>query len=164
MFQIQIPPLRERQADLPGLMQFLLRNLRPCGAGTDAMEIDSLAQEVLLAHTWPGNVRELDNVISRACILADDNRISVADLPAAIVQTTWPQVATGAATGLGGTLRDQMRTLELEILQRAIDDAGGDRKLAAQKLGIGLSSLYRKIEEVQSSDLSIDNVARVDQS
>jgi two-component system response regulator AtoC len=48
-----------------------------------------------------------------------------------------------------GSLREQMRKLELDILRRGIEDAGGDRRLAAQRLGIGLSSLYRKMEELQ---------------
>ena len=154
MFQIQIPPLRERQTDIPGLIRFLLRNLRTSTStsGAGAIEIDSLAEEILLAHSWPGNVRELDNVVTRACILAEDNRISVADLPAAIIQAASPQTTAGAATGADGHLRVQMRKLELDILRRAIEEAGGDRKLAAQRLGIGLSSLYRKIEESQPDD------------
>ena len=149
MFQIQIPPLRERQADIPGLIRFMLRNLRPSGSG--AMDIDPLAEEILLAHGWPGNVRELENVINRACILAEDNRISVADLPAAIIQVTSPRVSASAAMSSDGSLREQMRKLELDILRRGIEDAGGDRRLAAQRLGIGLSSLYRKMEELQPS-------------
>ena len=154
MFQIQIPPLRERQADIPGLIRFLLRDLRPRATGAPAMEIDPLTEEVLLAHNWPGNVRELQNVINRACILAEDNRISVADLPSAILQASSLQTATGTATSSDGYLREQMRRLELEILRRAVENAGGDRKLAAQRLGIGLSSLYRKMEELHPDDSS----------
>ena len=154
MFQIQIPPLRERQADIPGLIRFLLRDLRPRATGAAAMEIDPLAEEVLLAHNWPGNVRELQNVINRACILAEDNRISVADLPSAILQASSLQTTTGTAASSDGYLREQMRRLELEILRRAVENAGGDRKLAAQRLGIGLSSLYRKMEELHPDDAS----------
>jgi len=154
MFQIQMPPLRERQADLPGLVRFLLRNLRPGGSGSGTMDIDSLAEEILLAHNWPGNVRELENVINRACILAEDKRISLADLPVAIIQSSSPQASPGGAKSSDGYLRDQMRKLELEILRRAIEGAGGDRKLAAQKLGIGLSSLYRKLEEPPPREVS----------
>ncbi len=153
MFQIQMPPLRERQTDIPGLIRFLLRNLRPGPNALDAMEIDPLAEEILLAHNWPGNVRELENVINRACILAEDNRISVADLPATIIHAASAQETTGSATNPDGLLRDQMRKLELDILQRAIDGAQGDRRLAAQRLGIGLSSLYRKMEELPPSNL-----------
>ena len=77
MFQIHVPPLRERQADIPGLIQFLLGNLGRSGTASCMKELDPLAEEVLLAHRWPGNVRELENVITRACILAEDNQITV---------------------------------------------------------------------------------------
>lgn len=156
MFQIHMPPLRERQKDIPGLIQFLLR--RSAG-GSSAMEIDPLAEEILLAHNWPGNVRELENVINRACILAEDNRIAVADVPVAIIRATSLRTSAGAAIGPDGLLRDQLRKLEREILQRAIEGAGGDRRLAAQRLGIGLSSLYRKMEELQPDDLNHDAAA-----
>ncbi len=159
MFHIQVPPLRERQSDIPGLIRFLLRNLRP-GPGTlDAMEIDPLAEEFLLMYSWPGNVRELENVINRACILAEDNRISIADLPASMIQAASPQTSADAVTNSHGLLRDQMRRLELDILQRAIDGAQGDRRLAAQRLGIGLSSLYRKMEESPPSQLTNGDAA-----
>ena len=164
MFQIQMPPLRERQTDIPGLTRFLLRNLRASASGTGAMEIDPLAEEILLAYDWPGNVRELDNVINRACILAEDNYISVADLPTAIIEATSQQTPAGAALDSDGLLRDQMRKVELEILRRAIEGAGGDRRLAARRLGIGRSSLYRKLEELQPGDLTGDDAAAEDQA
>lgn len=154
MFQIQMPPLRERQTDIAGLMRFLLHNLHPGSSGSGPMEIDPLAEEILLAYNWPGNVRELDNVINRACILAEDNRISIPDLPAAIIRASSQQTAAGTAIAPDGLLRYQMRKLEREILQRAIDSVGGDRRLAAQKLGIGLTSLYRKMEQLPPDELT----------
>lgn len=147
MFQIHVPPLRERQADIPGLIQFLLNNLGRSGAATCSKELDPLAEEVLLAHRWPGNVRELENVITRACILAEDNQITVGDLPAAVVRSASPQTSAGVVLGPDGPLRDQLRKLERQIVLRAIEEAAGDRRLAAQRLGIALSSLYRKLEE-----------------
>ncbi len=157
MFQIQLPPLRERQTDIPGLMQFLLRNLRPGASGASAIKIDPLAEEILIAHAWPGNVRELENVINRACILAEDDRIGVADLPSTIIQAA-PRAFGGAVATSEGNLREQIRRLEIDILLRAISDAGGDRKLAAQRLGIGLSSLYRKLEELQPHDTNAGDI------
>ena len=154
MFQIQMPPLRALRADLPGLMGFLLRNLRPGTTELGAMTIDSLAEEILLAHRWPGNVRELENVINRACILAEDNLITVADLPATMIRAASAQTPAAAEISSEGLLRDQLRKLELAILQQAIEGAAGDRKLAAQRLGIGLSSLYRKMEELPRGALS----------
>lgn len=90
-------------------------------------------------------MRELENVINRACILAEDRCISLADLPAQITS----QLDKGTQGAPSQHLRNQLRRLEQEIVRRAIDAAGGDRKLAAEQLGIGLSSLYRKIEDSQ---------------
>ena len=144
MFHIQMPPLRDRLSDLPDLIRFMLRNLR--GHDAAPIEVDPLAEEVLLSYNWPGNVRELDNVINRAFILCEDNRVSIADLPSSMVRDS-PLPAVVGITGPKGTLRDQMRRFELDVLRQSIDDSGGDRKAAAQRLGIGLSSLYRKLEQ-----------------
>ena len=151
MFHILMPPLRERRQDLPQLIRFLLQRIKPGQAGSRDAQFDPLAEEILLGYSWPGNVRELENVINRACILADDDCVGVADLPAGIT-TSEPQSPEVGVRMVGTNLREQMRRLEADILMRAIDEAGGDRKLAAQNLGIGLSSLYRKLEELPSSE------------
>ena len=148
MFQIQMPPLRERQDDISGLMHFLLGNLRRTSSGSSMIEIDPLAERILLEYKWPGNVREMENVINRAGILAERNRISLIDLPAQVIQATSSNSRDGALPAPDGSLRERLRQLEIEILRRAIEDAGGDRRLAAQALGIGLSSLYRKMDEL----------------
>jgi DNA-binding NtrC family response regulator len=143
MFQIPLPPLRERQADIQEFIRFLLKTGRDVGHDGE-VRIDPEAEALLLAYSWPGNVRELDNVINRARILAENNRITVADLPAALV------AASGGGAGVAGepaddSLRGQLRKLEVGIIEEAITAADGDRRLAAQRLGISLSSLYRKL-------------------
>lgn len=149
MFQIPIPPLRERQADMRGLIKFLLRANKPGSDRSRAIEIDPMAEEILLGYSWPGNVRELENVLNRACILADGNYITVGDLPSEIASAASLHVPNAAE----GHLREQLRKVEADILLRAIDAAGGDRRLAAQTLGIGLSSLYRKFDELEQQGL-----------
>lgn len=153
MFNIHMPPLRERRSDISGLIRYLVHN-----AGLDSsggmLEMDPEAEEVMLSYKWPGNVRQLENVINRVHILADGGRITLADLP--------PEISNQGAShgnhgkfvaGEEGSLRDQLRHREAELIAKAISEAGGDRKAAAQKLGIGLSSLYRKLEEL--ADLGI---------
>lgn len=105
-------------------------------------------------------------MLHRAAILADGGTIRVADLPpevsrvspAALAATQASVLAGGdsegggaAAAGPGseGPLRERVRRFELALIRRAIEEAGGDRRLAAQRLGIGLSSLYRKLEEAR---------------
>jgi len=142
-----MPHLSERQADLPDLIKFLLRGRNEAGQGSQAIEIDQMAEQVLLAYDWPGNVRELENVINRARILADDKVVSLEDLPQALILKARGASSEASSSEADGYLRNQLRRFESDIIARAVRDAGGDRKLAADRLGIGLSSLYRKLEE-----------------
>jgi len=146
VFHLDVPPLRERKEDLPALVRFLLaRSSRRFGFA-ERLSLEPDAEEILVAYDWPGNVRELENVIDRAVILAEETRITVADLPPHITPVV-PVGVNVATPGGAVALREQVRRFEQALILRAIDDTGGDRRTAAQKLGIGLSSLYRKLEE-----------------
>ncbi|HPG81513.1 MAG TPA: sigma-54 dependent transcriptional regulator [Piscinibacter sp.] len=154
VFQIPMPPLRDRRADIPALLRHLIdQRVMPSGA-QHQLSLDPEAEDLLVNFPWPGNVRQLENVLHRAAILADGGCIRVGDLPPEVTQAAGvaspPPPAPGEAAGAAGgegSLRDRVRRFELSLIRRAIDDAGGDRRLAAQRLGIGLSSLYRKLEE-----------------
>jgi two-component system, NtrC family, response regulator AtoC len=169
VFQIHAPPLRERRQDIPGLVRFLLqRGAKRLLEGAPIL-IDPEVEELLAAYEWPGNVREMENVIDRALILADDGHVTCADLP--------PQIAKGKRSGTsmttttvmtppdsGNNLREQVRSFESALIGKAISDADGDRRIAAQKLGIGLSSLYRKLEEYETLGLLQGSPALQDDS
>jgi len=145
-FQIAIPSLREHPAEIRELVRFMLQN----GSGSahsHGIEIEPEAESYLLAYAWPGNLRELDNVIGRARILAENNCITVADLPAALVNAVTPGTPVSADGAGEGSLREQLQRFERELINRAVDAAHGDRRQAAQRLGISLSSLYRKLGE-----------------
>ena len=148
-FRIQIPPLREAREDVRGLINFNLRADATTRGETSAFELDPYAEQVLLAYSWPGNLRELENVVKRACILAEGNCISIDEISPEIVKATLPLIDPAHELSRGDSLRERVRQFEAEQLLRAIDDAGGDRKLAAQKLGISLSGLYAKLSGVQ---------------
>ncbi|HJV59838.1 MAG TPA: sigma-54 dependent transcriptional regulator [Albitalea sp.] len=150
MFQISLPPLRERKEDIPALIRFLMNSPRERPASRD-VEIDPEAEACLRDYNWPGNVRELDNVINRALILAENNCITVADLPTHLVRAAGGRILAEQENCADGTLRAQLQKLERDIITRAIGAADGDRKVAAQRLGISLSSLYRKLEEQAES-------------
>ncbi len=153
VFQIHMPPLRERRPDIPGLARFLLKKQCAAAGVASELEIDADAEEILVGYDWPGNVRQLENVLQRAAILADGGRITAADLPAEITRSMTSKDDPAPAMAGRGTLREQVRRFEVALIKRAIEEAGGDRRLAAQRLGIGLSSLYRKLEEYESDDL-----------
>lgn len=144
MFQVPLPPLRERKDDILDLVSHVLARL-----GRDSgrqMHLDSEAEDLMLTYPWPGNVRQLENVINRAYILAEGDRITVEDLPAEFRLAQ--QGSRGLPLASDMNLREQVRRFEAGVIAKALADAGGDRKRAAESLGIGLSSLYRKIEEL----------------
>jgi two-component system, NtrC family, response regulator AtoC len=145
-FHVTVPPLRERREDIPPLIRYLLARGGERFGVAGKLALDPEAEELLVSFDWPGNVRELENVLQRATILAEDGRITVADLPPHITPTAAAGSVAVTVTGRG-QLREQVRDFEHGLILRAIEDCGGDRRQAAQRLGIGLSSLYRKLEE-----------------
>ena len=153
VFQIRVPALRERREDIPELVRYMLARVSRNSPAAKQLTVDLLAEELLEAYAWPGNVRELDNVINRAYILADGELITPGDLPPELTRV--PAAASGNGTPIAttGLLRDQLRRMEVSIILRAVSDAGGDRRVAAQRLGIGLSSLYRKLESIEKEGL-----------
>jgi two-component system response regulator AtoC len=152
VFQIPMPALRERRADISGLIRHIIgQRASAADVGSPPLALDPEAEEMLVSFPWPGNVRQLENVLHRAAILADGGCIRAADLPPEVTRASLP-ANSGTVSGLalgaeGGGLRERVRRYEINLILRAIEEAGGDRRLAAQRLGIGLSSLYRKLEE-----------------
>jgi transcriptional regulator with PAS, ATPase and Fis domain len=153
VFQIHVPPLRERQSDIPGLIRHLLSMARDANDRPRAMEMDAGVEELLLGYPWPGNVRQLNNVISRALVLAEGDCIASGDLPAEISRSSAPAMQAGTRIAQTGCLRDQVRRFEADVVRCAIEEAHGDRRAAAQRLGVALSSLYRKIESLEREGL-----------
>ena len=100
--------------------------------------------QCLLEYSWPGNVRELQNVVARSLILAEHGMIEVDDLPHNL-RISEPDLSHHTEA-CGSSLKQQLRHYEQTLIKTAIDDANGDRKLAADRLGIGVSSLYRKLD------------------
>jgi two-component system response regulator AtoC len=152
VFTIRVPALRERREDLPELIRFILGRLGRASRAARKLELDPVADELLAAYPWPGNVRELDNVLNRAHILADGDVIMPGDLPPEVARLPIAASAAGTQVATKGSLRDRLRQLETEAILSALQEAGGDRKAAAQALGIGLSSLYRKLEGIEQED------------
>jgi transcriptional regulator with PAS, ATPase and Fis domain len=98
--------------------------------------------KLFMSLPWKGNVRELDNVIEHAMILGDGDWITVKDLPRAIQQNaTTPMPA-------GDDLREAMRVYERAHIESVLAKLDHDKKAAASSLGVSLSSLYRKLEEL----------------
>jgi transcriptional regulator with PAS, ATPase and Fis domain len=135
--QLTLPPLRERADDIPALAaHFVAVYSRQIKKRVDGIDEDAL--RALSRYGWPGNVRELENVIERAIIMADEGRpVSVAHLPDDLAAAKAP---AGPAPPLPA-----LREAEREILLRTLRECGGNRSLAARRLGIGRRTLYDKL-------------------
>jgi two-component system, NtrC family, response regulator AtoC len=151
VFQVDVPPLRERREDIPELLRFFVNRNKARFGFKDSVTVDPDVEEALISYAWPGNVREFENLIDRALVLADGGRITFADLPPSFTRVAASRKAAPTLTAESGSLREQVRRVEHGIILRAIEQAGGDRRLAAERLDIGLSSLYRKLEDFEKS-------------
>jgi len=144
VFHIPLPPLEQRKEDLPGLIKYFIKKESIKMGLLDPIELQPEAMQSLLAYNWPGNVRELCNVVARSMILSENGSIEVSDLPQNIGLTQY--ALRDKNDNNYHTLKQQLNDYQLAIIKTAIDEADGDRKLAANRLGIGVSSLYRKID------------------
>jgi DNA-binding NtrC family response regulator len=135
---LRVPPLRERREDIPELVEFLLaRHARALGKRISGVTHE--AMQLLLACRWRGNVRELDNALQRAVILGEGPLINPADLP--------PDLAPAADLAVGDDLGEAVKRFEKQHIERVLRQTP-DKKEAARRLGMGLSSLYRRIAEL----------------
>ncbi len=141
VINIALPPLRERREDIPGLVEHLVRRhnreMKRAYRG-----VDNATLKRLLSHPWKGNVRELDNVIEHAMILGKGEWITVPDLPRAF------RNGGEALPPVGDDLREALRAYERIHIESVIRRTGNDKRQAADCLGLSLSSLYRKLNEL----------------
>jgi len=136
--QIKLPPLREHKSDIPILVTaFLERFSDPRGP---VRTISEDAMHRLIAYDWPGNVRELENAIERAVALGSGPILSVADLPSNLQYPPTERVPE----------KDEilpLEELERRAILRTLRETGGDKLSAARMLGIGKTTLYRKLKQ-----------------
>ena len=163
VFPIRIPALRERREDIPLLVRHLVETLSR-GEGKPLRPVTQRAMELFSRYDWPGNVRQLENAIFRAVILADGDELDVNDFPQVlsavsgpppVVVTETPSVSdhrpalptTIALTDDKGHLR-MLEDIESDIIRLALEKYNGHMSEVARRLGIGRSTLYRKVAEL----------------
>ncbi|HEX9120732.1 MAG TPA: sigma-54 dependent transcriptional regulator [Terriglobales bacterium] len=146
VLSLKIPPLRDRMQDVPLLVEhFMERMSRNTGSQRTLSEG---ALQVMMGYDWPGNVRELENCLERACALSSGPVIHTADLPSPIQNANHPTLPEATEGGKIVPIAD----LEREAILRTIDQLKGDKLLAARLLGIGKTTLYRKLKEYATED------------
>jgi two-component system response regulator AtoC len=143
VMRLEVPPLRERPRDIPLLVDHFLAHFRKTlGRAVRTLSDDAL--ERLLAYRWPGNVRELENVIERAIILADGDTVTLRELPQNVVSPEDPAQGRGLQDF---SLKRARRSVEVDVIQRALRATGGNRTHAARLLGISHRALLYKIKD-----------------
>ncbi|MFO1021879.1 MAG: sigma-54 dependent transcriptional regulator [Planctomycetales bacterium] len=158
VISITSPPLRDRKADILELsLHFLTRATERLGK--HITHIDDGALEALMAYPWPGNIRELENVIERACVLAEEEQITLRDLPLDLVRGSSAVILMDAKPRAGrrtpaGTIKafSAIRTpadglSERERLVQALQMTGGNKAEAARLLGIPRSTFFSKLKK-----------------
>jgi DNA-binding NtrC family response regulator len=138
---LALPALRERADDIPLLVDHFLRRFAPDYTGGLSSLMDDDALDCLHAYEWPGNVRELENAIERACIMREDDRIGVRDLPPQLHGHAGQPVARPSL--VGGMI--SLEELEKAHILQVLEAVGWHKKRAAEILEINPSTLYRKL-------------------
>ena len=143
VFEIPIPPLRERPEDIMPMAESFLEELGRT-MGRPAAGISRDAREWLLAYAWPGNVRELRNAIERAILLCDGGLITRDHLPAPLPQAETELAAVVPTTNGNGM---DLGTVEKDLLVKALSQSKGNKTRAARLLGISRAQIYSRIEK-----------------
>ncbi|PYR03862.1 MAG: Fis family transcriptional regulator [Acidobacteria bacterium] len=135
VFDIRIPPLRERREDIVILAQAFLEE-RARSIGGARVELTAAATDALFRHEWPGNVRELHNALERATIVCEDGLIRVQDLSLA------PPPMVPAVVG-----NTELNVVERQAIERAMRSVSGNKAKAARQLGISRTQLYTRLRK-----------------
>jgi DNA-binding NtrC family response regulator len=174
VFPIEMPPLRDRKEDIPLLVEYFMNRGR--GPEKRARRVHPRAVELLHAYSWPGNIRELQNVVERALIVSPEEELTVdarwfpgpstepprspvSEPPAVRETATGGAAPSGTSDEASGTVdpgsepadatvvaEGSLAELERQTILRTLAAVGGNRRLAATKLGIGLRTLYEKLK------------------
>ncbi len=188
VFPIRVPPLRERPEDIPELVRHFTARFAAEEGKSALRGVSGPALDLLLRYDWPGNVRQLENAVFRAVVLADGTMLTPDEFPQIAhhlegapppAQRREPAVApapgplsldaaappmaekpaeAGFAFDDSGDVR-RLAEVEAQMIRLALERYEGRMSLVARKLGIGRSTLYRKLKELGLSDVTDDIAA-----
>jgi len=139
--KILIPPLRERTSDIPILVRGFLTQLA-AENGKENMTISEPAMAALCAARWPGNIRELRNCVENMVVLCRSGEIDLENVPVNIRESSTPGITRDILSAPSCDLEHNERIL----IERALNECGGNRSRAAEKLGISRRTLHRKLK------------------
>ena len=148
VINIELPPLRERIADIPSLAEHFLQSVCE-DTGKDMRSFTPEATEALRRYRWPGNVRELQNVVERAVLLGKSQTVGVEDLPGALAAAAPVSIDPVGQRTLKQALSGPERQIILEVLQ----SNHWNRNATAEALGINRTTLYKKMKRLELEEL-----------
>lgn len=141
VIEICMPSLSERRDDIQVIIKHYL-DIFSKEAGKNIKDIDYEAMQALLAYDWPGNIRELRNTIERATVLTDGEVVTIHDLPDKFRTLDLEGVSTSS-------LRQALDAFERDYIRRSLTENKGNKETTANKLGIDLATLYRKLKKLR---------------
>lgn len=156
VFPVELPPLRERRRDILPLAQYFLEEVG--SPDRPVAKIDCEAASALCAHSWPGNVRQLQNAVQRALILCDGNTVRLRDLRLDSNTIADPVAPQSIDLNRGLSVRDlhtNLQSIEDQLVIDALQRGGGNRKKAAELLGISPRTLRYKIARLRDAGVQI---------
>jgi DNA-binding NtrC family response regulator len=139
--QIKLPPLRDRRVDIPVLVNTFLEKFSDPARPIHTISEDAMRR--IMAYDWPGNIRELENAIARAVALGSGPILHVGDLPSNLQYTSMEKLPENDDVV-------PLEALERRAIFRALRETAGDKLAAARLLGIGKTTLYRKLKQYES--------------
>jgi DNA-binding NtrC family response regulator len=183
VFPIWIPPLRDRREDIPELVRHFTARFAAEEGKSFIRGVTAPALQLLMRYDWPGNIRQLENAVFRAVVLTDEAMLTPEEFPQIAAHVEGGSQPSGAASipneavaeiapislapaepadavtdpGIAYTLEGDVRPLaevEAAMIRLALEKYGGRMTLVARKLGIGRSTLYRKLKELGLNDMA----------
>lgn len=146
VINIDLPPLRDRQDDILLLANNFIDTFRK-QLGYRELQLSTAACEILSAYTWPGNVRELKNVMERAVVLSGGAKIAEEHLPHEIFFRSAPEQPAADTPDCAEGLEDCISAVEVRMINRALQNAGGNKAKAARSLKISERTLWYKLKK-----------------
>jgi DNA-binding NtrC family response regulator len=157
VFQIVVPPLREHKEDIPLIADVMLQNLNK-KHGTRVMGVDAHVLDFFQRYDWPGNVRELRNILERAAIMAGEGLVRLKDMPSPALGVSpgpYSRPANDPAAPAMPEPGQPLVKLEEAYILLTLDHVGGNRKKAAEMLGISLRTLQNRIAGLREEGKSV---------